>query len=71
MDNNIPCQEKINIGTESLSSLAIYLSGLKEGKGNLLPLGTNVLDDLWNTILYLEGDIRFSAKRDKGIANKE
>jgi len=56
-------QEKVN--TESLKSLAIYLSGLKDGKGNLLPLGTIVIDDLWNAISYLEGDVRFTSKRDE------
>jgi hypothetical protein len=54
----------VKIDTGSLKSLAIYLSGLKDGKGNLLPLGTIVLDDLWNAISYLDGDVRFTAKRD-------
>ena len=57
-------QEKVKVDTESLKSLAIYLSGLKDGKGNLLPLGTIVLDDLWNAISYLDGDVNFTAKRD-------
>lgn len=60
---NQPVQEKVKVGTESLKSLAIYLSGLKDGKGNLLPLGTVVLEDLWNAINYLDGDARFTAKR--------
>lgn len=60
-----PIQEKVKVGTESLKSLAIYLSGLKDGKGNLLPLGTIVLEDLWNAISYLDGDVRFTAKRDE------
>ena len=58
-------QEKIEISTQSLRELAIYLSGIKDGKGNLLPLGTIVLDDLWDAIKYIEGDNRFTAKRDK------
>lgn len=62
---NQPVQEKVKVGTESLKSLAIYLSGLKDGKGNLLPLGTIVLEDLWNAISYLDGDVRFTAKRDE------
>ena len=57
-------QEKIEISTQSLKELAIYLSGLKDGKGHLLPLGTIVLDDLWDAIEYIEGDNRFTAKRD-------
>lgn len=58
-------QEKVIVDTESLSKLAIYLSGVKDGKGNLLPLGTIVLDDLWNAIKYLQGDVRCTAERDK------
>lgn len=66
MEDNRPMQESIAIGTESLKQLAIYLSGVKDGKGNLLPLGTIVLDDLWNTIKYLQGDSRyFCPERDK------
>lgn len=64
MDNQ-PVQERVKIDTNSLKSLAIYLSGLKDGKGNLLPLGTIVLEDLWNAISYLDGDVRFTAKRDE------
>jgi hypothetical protein len=64
MEENKAVQEKVKIGTESLKSLAIYLSGVKDGKGNLLPMGTIVLDDLWNTISYLQGDCRFTAERD-------
>lgn len=66
MGENSQKQEMIEIGTESLKELAIYLSGVKDGKGNLLPLGTIVLDDLWNVIKYLQGDSRyFCPKRDK------
>jgi len=65
MDDNRPMQERIIVGTESLKDLAIYLSGVKDGKGNLLPLGTIVLDDLWNAIKYLQGDVRYTCpKRD-------
>lgn len=62
-------QEKVRISTDSLKSLAIYLSGLKDGKGNLLPLGTIVLEDLWNAIHYLDGDVRFIAKRDEKMSD--
>jgi len=58
-------QEKTEISTQSLKDLAIYLSGVKDGKGNLLPLGTIVLEDLWDAIKYIEGDTRFTAKRDR------
>lgn len=65
MDDNRPMQEKIIVGTDSLKDLAIYLSGVKDGKGNLLPLGTVVLDDLWSAIKYLQGDVRYTCpKRD-------
>tara|TARA_R110000851_G_scaffold308922_2_gene468118 strand:- start:4333 stop:4557 length:225 start_codon:yes stop_codon:yes gene_type:complete len=59
-DNDNPVQDKVIVGTESLKDLAIYLSGMKDGKGNLLPLGTIVLDDLWNAIKYLQGDVRYT-----------
>lgn len=48
--NEQPMQERIRVRTRSLTELAIYLSGVKDGKGNLLPLGTVVLEDLWNAI---------------------
>ena len=60
-------QERVWIDIDYLTSLAIYLSGFKDGKGNLLPLGTIVLENLWNTIHYLEGDVRFTAKRDEKV----
>ena len=59
-----PVQERKMINTQSLKDLAIYLSGVKDGKGNLLPLGTIVLDDLWDAVKYLQGDVRFIAERD-------
>jgi hypothetical protein len=65
MNNNKAKQEVKNINIQSLKDLAIYLSGVKDGKGNLLPLGTIVLDDLWETINYLEGDVRHKAKIDR------
>lgn len=57
-------QEKQQVNIRSLTELAIYLSGVKDGKGNLLPLGNIVLEDLWNAIRYLQGDARFTAERD-------
>ena len=60
MDDNRPMQEKIIVGTDSLKDLALYLSGMKDGKGNLLPLGTVVLEDLWGTIKYLQGDVKYT-----------
>ncbi|MCP5063610.1 MAG: hypothetical protein GY936_14280 [Ignavibacteriae bacterium] len=63
MDDNRPIQEKIIVGTDNLKDLAIYLSGVKDGKGNLLPLGTVVLDDLWNAIKYLQGDGRYTCPK--------
>jgi len=64
MEDKQPVQERKMINTKSLSDLAIYLSGVKDGKGNFLPLGTIVLDDLWDTINYLQGDARFISERD-------
>lgn len=64
-NDNECAEEREMINTKSLCDLALYLSGLKDGKGNLLPLGTNVLDELWNTVSYLRGDVRYIAERDK------
>lgn len=58
-------QEKITVDTNSLKDLAIYLSGVKDVKGNLYPLGTIVIEDLWHAIHYLRGDVRYIAERDK------
>jgi hypothetical protein len=63
-DNDQPVQERKMINTQSLKDLAIYLSGVKDGKGNFLPLGTIVLDDLWDAVKYLQGDVRFISERD-------
>lgn len=63
-DKTKPVQERKMINTQSLKDLAIYLSGVKDGKGNLLPLGTIVLDDLWDAVKYLQGDVGFIADRD-------
>ncbi len=60
-----PQQERKQIDTQSLVSIAIYLSGVKDGKGNLLPLGTIALDNLWDAIKYLQGDVRFISDRDR------
>ena len=63
----IALQEKIMVTTKSLKDLAIYLSGIKDGKGNLLPLGTIVLEDLWNAIKYIDGDSRFTSEREQKL----
>jgi len=63
-DNDQPVQGRKMINTQSLKDLAIYLSGVKDGKGNLLPLGTIVLEDLWDAVKYLQGDARFISERD-------
>jgi hypothetical protein len=65
IENYKTAQERIMVNTQSLKDLAIYLSGVKDGKGNLLPLGTIVLDDLWNAIKYLQGDRRYISERER------
>jgi len=62
-----PMQEKIRVNSEPLHEVLLYLTGLKDGKGNLLPMGTIVLDELQNTIKYLQGDKRYYAKRDEHL----
>lgn len=66
-DKNQPKQDRKMINTQSLKDIAIYLSGVKDGKGSLLPLGTIVLEDLWNAIAYLDGDVLYTAKRDEKV----
>jgi len=48
---NIESEPEINV--HSLRDIAIYLQGIKDGKGNLLPLGNVVLDNLWDAISIL------------------
>lgn len=36
--------------SEILRDLALYLEGLKAGKGNLYPLGNNHLEELWKVV---------------------
>ena len=55
-------QEKLNVDIGSLVKLAIFLEGYKLGKGNLLPLGTDNLEQLWHAIKYLQGDVRYKCK---------
>lgn len=62
MESKQSAQEPKPINTKSLVDIAIYLSGVKDGKGNLLPLGTIVLDDLWDAIKYLKEDARYFAE---------
>jgi|JI10StandDraft_1071094.scaffolds.fasta_scaffold3786480_1 hypothetical protein len=57
-------KEKQLIHTESLRDVALFLEGMRAAKGNLLPLGTVVLEELWATIKYLNGDNGYKAKRD-------
>ena len=55
--------EKISVDIDSLIKLAIFLDGYKQGKGNLLPLGTDNLEQLWNAIKYLQGDVRYKCEK--------
>jgi hypothetical protein len=36
--------------SEALKEIALYLEGLKAGKGDLLPLGTLHLSELWKVV---------------------
>lgn len=63
MDEKQPMQEKVNIDVNSLTRLAIYLEGIIAGKGNLNPLGTITVENLWHTIKYLQGDDRYKCEK--------
>ncbi len=44
------------VEVSSLKTIAVYLEGVKQGRGgNLLPLGNNDLEQLWNAISFLQG----------------
>lgn len=60
---NETAQEKRVINVDSLSNILIFLSGINIGKGDLLPLGKIVLEDLSDAISYLNGDVRFTTER--------
>lgn len=47
---SIPCQEKRDISVSELKDVAIYLEGMYQGKGNIIPLGKVHLENLWNVI---------------------
>jgi hypothetical protein len=51
------------VEVDSLKKVAIFLEGVKQGRGgNLLPLGNNDLEQLWNAIAFLQGDERFECR---------
>lgn len=64
-DDMQPMHDPKIISTDYLVRLAIYLEGIKQGKGNLNPLGNVTIDELWAAIKYLQGDVRYKAERDE------
>ena len=63
--DNCVSETEAKINVRSLRDIAIYLQGIKDGKGNLLPLGNIVLEDLWEAIGVLNkqsSENYFSAK---------
>ena len=56
--------ELIPVGTESLVRIATFLEGMKVGRGgNILPMGTDDITQLWNVISYLKGDVRYTCPK--------
>ena len=54
---------KTNVEVSSLKSIAIFLEGFKQGRGgDIRPLGTYDLEQLWNAIEFLQGSDRFECK---------
>ena len=43
-----------NIDVNSLRIIAVYLEGIKIGKGSLHPLGLHDLEQLWNAVNYFQ-----------------
>lgn len=55
--------DKVNVEVNSLSKIALFLEGYKQGKGgNIQHLENNDLEQLWNAISYLKGDIRYKCE---------
>jgi len=49
-------KSKKQIDINSIRKIAVYLEGIKQGKGgNILPLGNIDLEQLWDSIDYLQG----------------
>jgi hypothetical protein len=46
-------KKKLSTRIDSLKNIAIYLEGIKQGKGDLLPLGNRDLVHLWDAVSYL------------------
>lgn len=41
---------------KSLRDIALFLEGLKMGKGDIIPLGTRDLDALWAALQHFESE---------------
>lgn len=55
--------QKENVSIDSLKKIGIFLEGFKQGRGgDIQPLGTYDLEQLWNAISLLQGDKRFECK---------
>jgi len=63
MSESETSQERINVDTGSLASIALFLEGVKLGRGgNIRPLGNWDLENLWHAIHYLRGDVRYKCE---------
>ncbi len=61
---------KKNIEVGRLTKVAIFLEGIKVGRGgDIQPLGTYDLEQLWDAIAFLQGDERFECK-ELNLTNK-
>lgn len=47
------------IDLQSVWKIYIFLSGYAQGKGNILPLGTVQLDELYKLLKFSQGDVRY------------
>jgi hypothetical protein len=55
---------KKQIDINSIRKIAVYLEGIKQGKGgNILPLGNIDLEQLWDAIDYLQGSKDYEVVR--------
>lgn len=57
---------KLDIDIDSLGKIAIYLEGIKQGKGgNILPLVDYDIEQLWDAMEYLRKDMLLECREEQ------
>ena len=62
-DDDRQAQEPIFISPDALKTIGLVLEGMKLGRGgNIHPMGTVNLEELWEILHFLRGDVRYKLK---------